>query len=103
MLPSDPIPAIEFTMEQIGFGQSDLAKLFGKSRASDILNRKHGLSRPQAITLYNEWGVRPNLYFLPEKDRTCDNAPLITRTYLFSVTRRKTQKKVSNITPNNRE
>ena len=57
MQPSDPISAIEFTMEQKGFGQSDLAKLIGKSRASDILNRKRGLSRSQAITLYNEWGV----------------------------------------------
>ncbi|MBL1240255.1 MAG: hypothetical protein COB13_000260 [OCS116 cluster bacterium] len=44
-------------MEQKGFGQSDLAKLIGKSRASDILNRKRSLSRSQAITLYNEWGV----------------------------------------------
>ena len=55
--PPDPISAIEFIMEQKGFGQSDLAKLIGKSRASDILNRKRSLSRSQAITLYNEWGV----------------------------------------------
>uniref|UniRef100_A0A2A4YTV7 HTH cro/C1-type domain-containing protein n=1 Tax=OCS116 cluster bacterium TaxID=2030921 RepID=A0A2A4YTV7_9PROT len=57
MKASDPISAIEYTMDQKGFNQSDLAKLIGKSRASDILNRKRGLSRSQAITLYNEWGV----------------------------------------------
>jgi HTH-type transcriptional regulator/antitoxin HigA len=41
----DPIEAIKFRMEQMGFNQSDLAKIIGlKSRASEILNRKRKLS-----------------------------------------------------------
>lgn len=41
----DPVEAIKFRMEQLGFNQTDLAKVVGlKSRASEILNRKRKLS-----------------------------------------------------------
>lgn len=41
----DPIEAIKFRMEQMGYTQSDLAEIIGqKSRASEILNRKRKLS-----------------------------------------------------------
>jgi HTH-type transcriptional regulator/antitoxin HigA len=41
----DPIEAIKFRMEQMGFNQSDLANIVGlKSRASEILNKKRKLS-----------------------------------------------------------
>jgi HTH-type transcriptional regulator/antitoxin HigA len=41
----DPIEAIKFRMEQMGYTQNDLAKILGfKSRASEILNRKRKLS-----------------------------------------------------------
>ena len=41
----DPIEAIKFRMEQMGYSQSDLAKIVGlKSRASEILNRKRKLT-----------------------------------------------------------
>jgi len=41
----DPIEAIKFRMEQMGYSQSDLARVVGlKSRASEILNRKRKLS-----------------------------------------------------------
>ena len=41
----DPIEAIKFRMEQMGYNQNDLAKIIGfKSRASEILNRKRKLS-----------------------------------------------------------
>lgn len=41
----DPIEAIKFRMEQMGYNQSDLANIVGlKSRASEILNRKRKLS-----------------------------------------------------------
>ena len=41
----DPIEAIKFRMEQMGYDQKDLAKIVGfKSRASEILNRKRKLS-----------------------------------------------------------
>ncbi|KHJ39723.1 putative transcription regulator containing HTH domain protein [Pedobacter glucosidilyticus] len=41
----DPIEAIKFRMEQLGYNQTDLAHAIGlKSRASEILNRKRKLS-----------------------------------------------------------
>ena len=41
----DPMEAIKFRMEQMGYTQSDLAKVVGlKSRASEILNRKRKLT-----------------------------------------------------------
>ena len=41
----DPIEAIKFRMEQMGYSQSDLASIIGlKSRASEILNKKRKLT-----------------------------------------------------------
>ena len=41
----DPVEAIKFRMEQLGYTQSDLANVIGlKSRASEILNRKRKLT-----------------------------------------------------------
>lgn len=41
----DPIEAIKYRMEQMGYNQNDLANIVGlKSRASEILNRKRKLS-----------------------------------------------------------
>ena len=41
----DPVEAIKFRMEQLGYNQTDLAKIMGlKSRTSEILNRKRKLT-----------------------------------------------------------
>lgn len=41
----DPIEAIKFRMEQMGYNQTDLAKIVGlKSRASEILSKKRKLT-----------------------------------------------------------
>ena len=41
----DPIEAIKFKMEQLGYNQAELAEIIGlKSRASEILNKKRKLS-----------------------------------------------------------
>jgi HTH-type transcriptional regulator/antitoxin HigA len=41
----DPIEAIKFRMEQMGYNQNDLANIVGlKSRASEILNKKRKLT-----------------------------------------------------------
>ncbi|MBS1531927.1 MAG: helix-turn-helix domain-containing protein [Bacteroidetes bacterium] len=41
----DPIEAIKFRMEQLNYGNSDLAQIIGlKSRVSEILNKKRKLS-----------------------------------------------------------
>lgn len=48
----DPIEAIKFRMEQMGYTQNDLAQMIeSKSRASEILNRKRKLSLDMIRTL----------------------------------------------------
>jgi HTH-type transcriptional regulator/antitoxin HigA len=50
----DPIEAIKFRMEQMGYNQTDLARVVGlKSRASEILNKKRKLTL-EMIRLLNE-------------------------------------------------
>lgn len=54
----DPIEAIKFRMEQLGFKQKDLAKVVGlKSRVSEILNRKRKLSLEMIRNLNQELGI----------------------------------------------
>lgn len=50
----DPIEAIKFRMEQLGYNQADLAKVIGlKSRASEILNRKRKLTLEMVRLIHN--------------------------------------------------
>ncbi len=53
----DAVSAIRFVMDQRGYEQKDFAALIGKSRASEILNKKRGLSMKQARTLHKKWNV----------------------------------------------
>jgi HTH-type transcriptional regulator/antitoxin HigA len=54
----DPIEAIKFRMEQLGYTTSDLATLIGgKNRVSEIFNKKRGLSIKMIRTLYKEWNI----------------------------------------------
>jgi HTH-type transcriptional regulator/antitoxin HigA len=50
----DPIEAIKFRMEQLGYTQSDLADVVGlKSRASEILNKKRKLTLEMIRNLHS--------------------------------------------------
>ncbi len=50
----DPIEAIKFRMEQLGYSQSDLANVVGlKSRASEILNKKRKLTLDMIRNLHD--------------------------------------------------
>ena len=50
----DPIEAIKFRMEQLGYNQTDLAKVVGlKSRASEILNKKRKLTLEMVRLIHN--------------------------------------------------
>lgn len=54
----DPIEAIKFRMEQMGYTQNDLATIVGlKSRASEILNRKRKLSLEMIRKLHEELNI----------------------------------------------
>lgn len=54
----DPVEAIKFRMEQLGYTQSDLANVVGlKSRASEILNRKRKLSLEMIRQLHERLNI----------------------------------------------
>lgn len=54
----DPIEAIKFRMEQMGYNQTDLANIVGlKSRASEILNKKRKLSLEMIRQLHEKLNI----------------------------------------------
>lgn len=54
----DPIEAIKFRMEQLGYNQTDLAEVVGlKSRASEILNKKRKLSLDMIRQLHSRLNI----------------------------------------------
>lgn len=54
----DPIEAIKFRMEQMGYTQTDLARVVGlKSRASEILSRKRKLSLDMIRQLHEKLNI----------------------------------------------
>ncbi len=54
----DPIEAIKFRMDQMGLKPADLAKLLGgRSRVSEVLNRKRPLSVSMMRSLYKDLHV----------------------------------------------
>ncbi len=54
----DPIEAIKFRMEQLGYNQSDLATVVGlKSRASEILNKKRKLTLEMIRNLHDTLNI----------------------------------------------
>jgi HTH-type transcriptional regulator / antitoxin HigA len=62
----DPIEAIKFRMEQLGYTQNDLAKIIGlKSRASEILNRKRKLTLEMIRQLHNRLNIPTDILIQP--------------------------------------
>ena len=54
----DPVEAIKFRMEQLGYTQTDLALVVGlKSRASEILNRKRKLSLEMIRQIHDQLNI----------------------------------------------
>ncbi len=62
----DPIEAIKFRMEQMGYNQVDLAKVVGlKSRASGILNKKRKLSLDMIRQLHDKLNIPTDVLIQP--------------------------------------
>lgn len=54
----DPVEAIKFRMEQLGYNQTDLGNIVGlKSRASEILSRKRKLSLEMIRKLHDRLNI----------------------------------------------
>ena len=56
--PPDPIDAIKFRMDQMRMKAKDLTKFIrAKSKISEVLNRKRGLSLPMIRALHHGLGI----------------------------------------------
>ena len=54
----DPVEAIKFRIEQLGYNQADLAKIIGlKSSASEILNKKRKLTLDVIRKLHDKLNI----------------------------------------------
>jgi len=54
----DPVAAIQFRMDQMGYKQKDLALLVGAaSRASEIMKRRRSLTVEMIRRLHEDWGI----------------------------------------------
>lgn len=66
MDPPDPIEAIKFRMEQQGLTRRDLEGVIGtRTRISEVLNRKRGLSIEMIRRLHNELGISAEVLIRP--------------------------------------
>ncbi len=62
----DPIEAIKFRMEQMGYNQTDLANVIGlKSRASEILNKKRKLTLEMIRQIHKQLNIPPEVLIKP--------------------------------------
>lgn len=62
----DPIEAIRFRMEQMGYNQSDLNRIIGsKSRASEILNKKRKLSLNMIRKIHEKLNIPTDILIQP--------------------------------------
>jgi len=68
MDPPDPIEAIKFRMEQQGLSRKDLEALFGtRTRVSEVLNRKRGLSINMIRRLHERFGISAEILIRPTR------------------------------------
>ena len=66
--PPDPIDAIRFRMEQQGLKRRDLQRLIGtRTRVSDILSRKRGLTLPMVRRLHEQLGIPAEVLIRPPR------------------------------------
>jgi HTH-type transcriptional regulator/antitoxin HigA len=64
--PPDPIEAIRFRMEQQGLTRKDLEAILGtRTRVSEVLNRKRGLSIAMIRRLHAELGIPAEVLIRP--------------------------------------
>ena len=63
---SDPIEAIRFRMDQRGYTQADLGRLFGsRSRASEVLSGSRALTIDMIEKLHREWSIPAEALLAP--------------------------------------
>jgi HTH-type transcriptional regulator / antitoxin HigA len=53
----DPVTALHFAIDSMGKSQAELAKLIGRNRAAEILNRVRPLTLEMIRTISKEWNI----------------------------------------------
>ena len=73
MAPPDPVEAIKFRMEQLGLKATDLAKILGgRSRVSEVLNKKRNLSVEMIRSLHMQLSIpEESLLGCCDRDSSC--------------------------------
>ncbi|OKH89142.1 type II toxin-antitoxin system HigA family antitoxin [Thalassospira sp. TSL5-1] len=62
----DPVEAVLFYMEQNGIERAELGRVLGsRSRASEFINRKAGLSLRQIRILHANWNIPADILIQP--------------------------------------
>ena len=70
MDPPDPIEAIKFRMEQQGLTRQDLAGILGtRTRVSEVLNGRRGLSLAMIRRLHEQLGISAEVLIRPPGPR----------------------------------
>jgi HTH-type transcriptional regulator/antitoxin HigA len=70
MDPPDPIEAIKFRMEQQELTRRDLEEIIGtRTRVSEVLNRKRGLSIAMIRRLHQRLGISAEVLIRPSRRR----------------------------------
>jgi HTH-type transcriptional regulator / antitoxin HigA len=54
---SDPIDILRYAIDEMGRSQAELAELVGKSRASELLNRRRHLTIDMANRISKAWSI----------------------------------------------
>lgn len=62
---SDPIEIIQYAIDDLGRSQVDLGKIIGRTRASEILNRKRALTIEMIDKIEKAWGIPRQLLAVP--------------------------------------
>jgi len=75
----DPVEAIEAAMAYEGHSRSDLAKVIGQSRATEILQRKRPLTLPMIRKIAAAWRV-PERVLVKDYPLAWETAPRLART-----------------------
>ena len=70
MDPPDPVEAIKFRMAQRGLTRKDLEGIIGsRTRISEVLNRKRGLSIAMIRLLHERLGIPAEVLIRPSRDK----------------------------------
>ena len=67
--PPDPVEAIKFRMQQQGMTRKDLEEIIGtRTRVSEVLNRKRGLSIAMIRRLHDKLGISAEVLIQPSRN-----------------------------------